>query len=106
MGWIRGSAPAQALPKSRFFSTRVENTETKETLKFGRSKRPSGKTPMAEWEEKMREEIGSRIRAMRINGNPDWFIRKALIDMGYPKRLVDEFGLEKNRTLSSISGDP
>jgi len=61
---------------------------------------------MAEREKEMRKEIGSRIRAMRINGNPEWFIRKTLLDMGYPKGLVDEFGLEKNRTLSSVSGGP
>jgi len=75
-------------------------------LKFGKLKHPWGKTPMAGREKEMREEIGSRIEAMRTNGNPDWFIRRVLIEKGYPEELVDEFGLEKNKALSSITGGP
>jgi len=56
--------------------------------------------------EKLRE-IRERIEAMRLNGNPDWRIREILIEeKDYPEELVDKFGLEKNKTLSSVSGGP
>jgi len=61
---------------------------------------------MAGREKETQEEIRNRIKAMRMNGNPDWFIRRVLIGKGYPEELVDEFGLEKNKALSSITGGP
>jgi len=58
---------------------------------------------VADQKKEMRKEIKNRIETMRINGNPDWLIRKWLIEKGYPEELVDEFGLDKNKALSSIS---